>query len=126
MLASHLGFAVGTHFCGGQAVESKFMIENEHLDCGMADMDKECENKSEGRTYLDKIPCCQNKYLSIEIEDEFKPSLEQKALSLEFVAAFVVSYLDFFSVDEENGQLAEYDPPLVTRDISILHQVFII
>lgn len=126
MLTSHLGFAVGTHFCGGLAVEAKLMIGHEHLDCGMADMDKECERKSDGKTYLDKSPCCENEYLTIEVEDEFKPSVEQTALNFEFVAAFVVSYLDFFSVDEENGQLAEYDPPLVTEDISILHQVFII
>lgn len=126
MLTSHLGFAVGTHFCGGLAVEAKLMIGHEHLDCGMADMDKECERKSDGKAYLDKSPCCENEYLTIEVEDEFKPSVEQTALSFEFVTAFVVSYLDFFSNDEENGQLAEYDPPLVTEDISILHQVFII
>ena len=126
MLTSHLGFAVGTHYCGGLAVEAKLMIGHEHLDCGMADMDKECESKSDGKTHLDKIPCCENEYLTIEVEDEFKPSVEQTTFSFEFVAAIVVSYLDLFSVDEENGQLAEYDPPLVTEDISILHQVFII
>ncbi|MEQ6166957.1 HYC_CC_PP family protein [Ekhidna sp. MALMAid0563] len=126
MLTSHLGFAVGTHFCGGLAVEAKLMIGHEHLDCGMADMDKKCEGKSDGKTYLDKMPCCENEYLSIEVEDEFKPTLEQSTLNFEFVAAFVVSYLDVFSVDEVNPQYTEYDPPLVTEDISTLHQVFII
>ncbi|MEP1033163.1 hypothetical protein [Ekhidna sp.] len=126
MLTSHLGFAVGTHFCGGLAVEAKLMIGHEHLDCGMADMDKECEGKSEGKTYLDKVPCCDNEYLSIEVEDEFKPSFEQTAFNFEFVAAFAVLYLDIISVDQQNPQYTEYDPPLVTKDIPILHQVFII
>lgn len=126
MLTSHLGFAVGTHYCGGIAVEAKLMIGHEHLDCGMAGMDNECENKSEGKTYLDKIPCCENDYLSVEVEDEYKLSVERTTVNFDFVAAFVVSYLDVFSVDQENPQLTEYDPPLVTEDIPILHQVFII
>ena len=126
MLTSHLGFAVGTHFCGGLAVEAKLMIGHEHLDCGMADMDKECESKSDAKSYLDTMPCCENEYLSIEVEDEFKPGVEQSALNFEFVAAFVVSYLDAFSVVGMNHQLTNYDPPLVTEDISTLHQIFII
>lgn len=126
MLTSHLGFAVGTHYCGGLAVEAKLMIGHEHLDCGMADMDKECESKSDGKTYLDKTPCCENEYLSVEVEDEFKLSVEQTSLNIDFAAVFVVSYLHVFSADQENPQLTEYDPPLVTEDIPILHQVFII
>ena len=125
MLTSHLGFAVGTHFCGGLAVEAKLMIGHEHLDCGMADMDKDCEGKSDGKTHLDKMPCCNNEYTSFDLEDEFKPTLEQSTLNFEFVAVLVVSYLDVISVDEVSPQITEYDPPLVTEHISILHQVFI-
>ena len=126
MLTSHLGFAVGTHYCRGLAVETKVMIGHEHLDCGMAYMDKDCEGKSDGKTHLDKMPCCNNEYASFDIEDEFKPIVEHKAPSIQFVAAFVVSYVDVFSVDEVNPQNTDYDPPLVTRDIPSLHQVFII
>lgn len=126
MLTSHVGFAVGTHFCGGLAVEAKLMIGHEHLDCGMADMDKECEGKSDGNSHLDKMPCCENEYFNIEVEDEFKPSVDQTALNFDFVAAFVVSYLEIFSSDQENPRYTAYDPPLVTQDIPILHQVFII
>ena len=126
MLTSHVGFAVGTHFCGGLAVEAKLMIGHEHLDCGMADMDKECEGNSDGKSHLDKMPCCENEYLNIEVEDEFKPSVDQTALNFDFVAAFVVSYLEIFSSDQENPRYTAYDPPLVTQDIPILHQVFII
>ena len=126
MLTSHVGFAVGTHFCGRLAVEVKLMIGHEHLDCGMADMDKECEGKSDEKSHLDKMPCCENEYLNIEVEDEFKPSVDQTALNFDFVAAFVVSYLEIFSSDQENPRYTAYDPPLVTQDIPILHQVFII
>ena len=126
MLTSHLGFSVGTHYCMGHAVESKLMIGHEHLDCGMGDMDKGCERKSDKETHLDKKPCCENEYLSIDVEDEFKPSVEHSLPNLDFVAAFVVSYLDLFSTDQELPQYSVYDPSLVTWDISILHQVFLI
>ena len=125
MLTSHLGFAVGTHYCGGHAVESKLMLGHSHMDCGMGDMDKDCERKTDSKTYLDKVPCCENEYLSMEVEDEFKPGLEQSKVSVDFVASFVITFLDRF-LDQEEPQYSDYDPPLVTRDISILHQVFLI
>jgi len=125
MLTSHLGFAVGTHYCGGHAVESKLMLGHSHMDCGMGDMDKDCARKTDSKTYLDKVPCCENEYLSMEVEDEFNPGLEQSKLSMDFVASFVITYLDRF-LDQEEPQYSDYDPPLVTRDISILHQVFLI
>ena len=126
MLTSHLGFAVGTHYCMGDAVESKLMIGHEHLDCGMGDMDKDCERKSDKETHLNKMPCCENEYLSMDVKDEFKLSVEQSTLNFEFVVAFVVSYIDLFSTDRVEQQYSAYDPPLVTKNISILHQVFLI
>ena len=126
MLTGHLGFAVGTHYCGGFAVETQMMLGHRHLDCGMEDMDNECERNSNTETHFEKIPCCENDYLSLEVENEFKPSVEQSNLNVEFVAAFVISYMASLSTDQGNPQYTIYEPPLVTRDISVLHQVFII
>ncbi len=126
MLASHVGFAVGTHFCMGHAVETKLMIGNDHLDCGIGDMDRDCKRKSDLEPYLDKVPCCENEYLSIEVEDEFNPGIDQNSFKLEFVAVFAISYINLFNTYKEKPQYSVYDPPLVPKDISILHQVFLI
>lgn len=125
LITSHLGIAVGTHYCSGLAVETKAMLGHQHLDCGMGDMDSDCEG-SESETHVDKMPCCENDYLSIPVEDEFRPTFDQSKIDVDFVAAFIVSYLEVFSVNAETSHFTQYDPPLVTRDISTLHQVFII
>lgn len=126
MLGSHLGFAIGTHLCGGIAMESKVMMGHTHLDCGMGDMDKGCERKSDGKDTIEKMPCCENEYLSLEIDNELKPKVSAPSVNLDFVVAFFTSYAIIFSSSESTPQYTHYDPPLVTRDISILHQVFII
>jgi len=120
-----LGIALGIHYCGGLAVETRAMIGQQHLDCGMGDMDRDCEG-SESNTHFDKMPCCENDYLSIPVEDEFKPALDQSKVNIDFVAAFIISYLELFSDSVRETKFFQYDPPLVTRDISTLHQVFII
>lgn len=124
LITSHLGIAVGTHYCGGLAVETRAMIGHQHMDCGMGDMDSDCEG-TDSETRFDKLPCCQNEYLSVPVEDEFKPVLDQSKINVDFISAFVVTYLELFS-DRFETQFIQYDPPLVTRDISTLLQVFLI
>lgn len=102
------------------------MIGHVHLDCGMADMDKDCERKPGATTTIKKKPCCENDYLSLEVDNELKPKVAASAVNLDFIVAFLASYVISFSSTENTTQFAHYDPPLVARDISILHQVFII
>lgn len=127
MLTTNMGFAVATHYCGGLAVESKVVLGHEALDCGMANMDKDCKAPPLEGTHLSKKPCCENKYQSIDTEDNFKPTIVQSLVNVEFVAAFIVTFLHLpiSSVNEE-PQYANYSPPLIDQDISVLHQVFLI
>ena len=126
MLSTNMGFAVATHYCGGMAVESQLVFGHEALDCGMANMDKGCETPPEG-THLSKKPCCENKYQSLDTEDDFKPTIAQSMVNVDFVAAFVITFLHLpISSTDEEPQYANYSPPLIDQDISVLHQVFLI
>lgn len=122
-----MGFAVATHYCGGLAVESQLVFGHEALDCGMANMDKDCEIPPLEGMHLTKKPCCQNEYQSLNLEDDFKPTITQSTVNVEFVAAFIISFLQLplFSTNEES-QYANYSPPLIDQDIPVLHQVFLI
>lgn len=122
-----MGFAVATHFCGGLAVESKVVLGHETLDCGMANMDKGCKSDSPSGTHLKKKPCCENEYHSLDVEDDFKPTIVQSMVNVEFVAAFIVTFLHLpLSSTYEAPQYANYSPPLIDQDIPVLHQVFLI
>ncbi|MGB3467114.1 MAG: hypothetical protein WBA74_17670 [Cyclobacteriaceae bacterium] len=126
LLSTNLGFAVATHYCGGMAVKTQLVLGHEVLDCGMASINKSCKKSIEG-TYLNNKPCCQNVHQSIDTEDDFKPTIIQSTVNVEFVAAFIVTFLHLpiSSVNEES-QYANYSPPLIDQDISVLHQVFLI
>ena len=127
MLTTNMGFAIATHYCGGLAVESKVVFGHEALDCGMANMDKDCETPPLEGMHLSKKPCCENKYQSIDTEDDFKPTIVQSMVSVEFVAAFVITFLHLpISSTNEEPQYANYSPPLIDQDIPVLHQVFLI
>ena len=116
---------MATHYCGGLAVKTKLVLGNAMIDCGMK-MEKECESKESKDLTLTKSPCCQNEYQSLDVEDDFKPNFVQ-TLNVDFVAAFVVAffYLPLTST-EEKPQYANYSPPLIDQDRSVLHQVFLI
>ncbi|WP_084370505.1 HYC_CC_PP family protein [Reichenbachiella faecimaris] len=125
LLAGNSGFSLATHYCSGLAVESKVVLGHKALDCGMANMDKECENDSPIGTHIKKGPCCENTYQSLDIEDDFKPSIVQSSVNVEFVAAFIITFLHLpISSINEEVQYANYSPPLIDQDISVLHQVF--
>ncbi|MEP2026175.1 MAG: hypothetical protein ABJH98_07745 [Reichenbachiella sp.] len=125
LLVGNSGFSLATHYCSGLAVESKVVLGHRALDCGMDNMDKACEKDSPIGIQIKDGQCCENTYQSLEIEDDFKPSIAQSHVNVEFVAAFVISFfhLSISSIDEE-PQYANYSPPLIDQDISVLHQVF--
>ncbi len=124
LLTSNIGLAMVTHFCGGKAVKSQFVIGHGNLGCGMSDMEMASGQKPAGMEY-EPSGCCEDQYHSFEIEDDF--NLLQLSLNLDFVAAFVPAFLDFaLSSEDEHPMYGHYSPPLLLKDIPILHQVFII
>lgn len=94
----------------------------------MANMDQQpCESMPSQKPEVKKKPCCENKYQSLDTEDDFKPTIVQSSVNVEFVAAFIVTFLHLpLSSTDEELQYANYSPPLIDQDIPVLHQVFLI
>lgn len=126
MLFSNMGFAIGTHYCGGMAVESELMHGHEPLDCGMTDMDEQpCPSELTHEHQLAKTPCCENEYQSLDVDGDYEPTVVQPSLNLAFVAAFAVSFLEIaFPTKISTSRYADYSPPLIDQDIAVLYQVF--
>jgi hypothetical protein len=122
-----MGFALATHYCGGLAVESQIVMGNTVLDCGMADMYKGCKSDSPLAIHIKKMPCCENQYQSLDIDDDYKRTIFQSNVNIDFIASFIVSFfqVSLFSENKEN-QYANYLPPLLECDVTVLHQVFLI
>jgi hypothetical protein len=126
MLASNLGIAANTHYCGGKAVERSFSLGFEQLSCGMAETQEVCEplDESEG---LRAQPCCENVHELLQMQEE----ADVKKASVEVNPTFFVSFIfasasTLFSFEEKTPTLREYVPPLVRQNILVLFQTFLI
>lgn len=126
LLLSNVGIIMATHLCGGEPIMSQMMLGSGKLDCGMPDMDTDCE--SEKGIHYKTNPCCENHYQSLEVEDDYHQSnIVQLNINIDFAIALVHTFLniELFSEDDK-PQYANYSPPLLLRDITVLNQVFII
>ncbi len=126
LLLSNAGFAVATHYCGGQAVKSSIVLGNAWIDCGMK-MEKECANTETKGVQITKTPCCQNEYQSLDVEDDYKPTIVQSNVHVEFVVSSIIfSILLPLSVGSNETEYAICSPPFLERDVPALQQVFLI
>lgn len=121
-LGSNLGFAVGTHFCGGHAMEAEVMLGHKDLSCGMMP-ETTTHHEDHQHQVLDTIPCCQNEFQSFQLEEDFDYSIVKTLIQpvSTFVSLFVVAN---FSLSTTSYSVTAYTPPLPQEDVSILFQVF--
>lgn len=127
LLLSNTGFTMATHYCGGEAVESKLMLVKHALDCGMSGMKEACEAEMPHGQQLSPEPCCQNEFQTFQVDDTFKIPAIEAAPDWVFVAAFVQSFiLPALYTSNTLPQYADYTPPLPEQDIQVLFQSFLI
>lgn len=122
VFASTLSFTIESHYCGDILVDTSVFGKAE--SCGM-DIQQLSNSHDDN---LKKIGCCEDETLSVLGLDDLKVSLEK--LNFEqhkFVVSFVYSYLNLFEGLQENiVPFNHYPPPLLVKDIPILHQTFLI
>ena len=122
VLFTTMSFTVNMHYCGDILVDYSFT--QNAASCGMdiQPVSKSCDAN------VMKTSCCKDKQLIVEGQDNVKLSFETFSLEQQtFVATFFYSYTQLFeSVDEKPLLFKDYSPPLLTNDISVLYQTFLI
>ena len=114
-----------THYCGGHAVKSKLVLGDKSLNCGMEKMDENCETGSE--TSITKKACCENHFMSLNVENEFQPTIVQPSIDVNFVFTFVYTYFELLTSNfQQEIAFGDYSPPLRNRDVQVLFQTFLI
>lgn len=125
-----MGLAMSTHYCGGHAVESQLTLGYEDLNCGMKMVTSCSENDS--NTYsFQKKPCCENKYKSYDIDDDFLKSQFLLDFSpLVYVQPVLhVSSFETQVVKHANHQKKAFyphAPPLQDEEIYLFIQSFLL
>lgn len=125
MLASHVGIAANTHYCGGVVAEQSFSLGIEQLDCGMGSIPKVCEpTKPEG---LNATPCCENVHEILQMQHEANVKKASVEVSPTFFVAFVfATATTLFSIEGTSTVFREYVPPIVRQNVQVLFQTFLI
>lgn len=130
LLASHSYLTIGTHFCGGEAVETKIMFGKTHLGCNIPDMEKSCNIQAKHDDHevrLDQVPCCENEFQTVQTTNEFVKEGVPFNFSVEFAVAFIYNSLKFHLSPKTNHQLfSAYSSPPIEKEIQILFQTFLI
>lgn len=121
VLCSTLSFSVHKHFCGPFLKDISVIVPSH--GCGMDVMESEdlCAISVEKS-------CCNDIVELIKGQDNLKIStLTFDFDQQEFFIAFAYSYVSIFrGEDIEDLSFKAYSPPLVIRDLPILHQSFLI
>lgn len=129
-MASHTSFAIGTHFCGGEAVETKIILGAEHLGCDMPGMEEPCDESKKATNKegsFDKVPCCENEFQTFQSTNEFVKDAAQTTFNVEFSVAFIYTKLNLDLFPKSTHQFyTEYIPPPLEKDILVLFQTFLI
>lgn len=129
-MASHMYLTIGTHFCGGEAVEKKIILGKADLDCGMSETNEDCHHSElPGKSYasIASTPCCENEYQTIETTDNFIKDCSVPFLNIDFAATFLFAYWNLDLQPKSTQNLyADYSPPLFEKDTQILFQTFLI
>ena len=126
MLTTNVSLTFATHYCRGKAVKTQVSIlGHSDIGCGMEGDSKSCDNSQMPSITSN---CCQDKFVELSIEDDYSnPAIITTNVDFQFVAAFVISYINLYSFDASNeAEYLNYSPPLLKQDIPVLIQSFLI
>ncbi|WP_417602584.1 HYC_CC_PP family protein [Owenweeksia hongkongensis] len=129
VLLSSMSFNIGMHFCGDKL--QSFSLFDKATPCEHA-VNKEASscpfhaNMSPSK----KKGCCDDKEVKIdgqEHETTLSSSVLDFSPDFKFIAAFVISYSQLYSVDAGlSSKFHNYKPPLIRVDIPVFIQTFLI
>lgn len=125
LLVSSSGVAYAQHFCGGMEMLSKITIAAKDLSCGMELVGTHCDDTDR---VLEDEHCCENHVTQIQIDDDFAKA----GFDIIFENIYIVDYLSVFQLGQvaitskKTTSLADYSPPPIVFDLSILYDNFLL
>lgn len=123
VLFSTLSFTVGKHYCMGQMVNMSFFGETS--GCDMPVEEDRCPTSEKKAK---KTNCC---FDVVDVVKSANSELKQEqpftAFAIKFVTAYFYTLTNFFEVlYEKDIPFKGYLPPLITYDIQVLFESFLI
>lgn len=123
VLTSTLSFTVSKHYCMGEVVSMSFFGKTE--SCTMSVEEDNCNATLEA---IKKDNCCFDTSEIVKSNNlQLNKEVELSSNSLKIVATFIISYSRIFEDKQlENIPFNGYSPPIITYDLQVLHDTFLI
>ncbi len=123
VLFSSFSFTVHKHMCGNEVADVSYMVAAD--SCGM-EMDV-CENNNSFEQKIEKESCCKDVSEVIEGNSNEQQALQNLEIQqVQFVAAFIDSYISLFDEAKTATFYNDYPPPLIVKNIYKLDEVYLI
>jgi hypothetical protein len=122
VMFSTLSFTVDIHYCGRTLVDlSLDKAENCMMKAMMPESGPACES-------MKKMQCCSDVEITFEGQDELKINFDQFSLHQQvFLVAYTFTFIELLQASEKNTiPFDGYPPPILTRDIQVLNETFLI
>lgn len=120
VMLSTTSFTVYQHFCGDEITDVAIFKHAE--GCGM----EAAAEIPESTCHTPKKSCCNDRVVLMQGQDQVNPAVEALSVDHQIFLAAVIYSFDYLFFDASNNipETFHYDPPPITQDITILHQVF--
>lgn len=123
VLFTSFSFTINKHICGGEVANTTLFISADN--CGM-DM-QICKNDVLNKqATIDKEPCCNDisELIQGNNNNQQAQTFQLDIPPMEFLTAFVVTFITKFQEVNATSLFVMYKPPLVYTNIQTLFQVF--
>ena len=123
VMFSSMSFTVEKHVCMGEVTDVSFF--NEAIGCGMEEL--VCDGDLNKIDLAKQTKCCDSIHELIpgnQSEQQAVNSLELNDLAMVF--AYIYSYVDELDDNLIDKYVVHSSPPLVSLDIQVLYQTFLI
>jgi len=136
VLVSSTGFSIDIHLCQGKI--KNFSLLGEAKSCHSQVEKSICKHKkssccsslsNQNKLGTCKQDCCSNKTINVESNDNAKKiqTAEISPVQIKFITTFVqVFLLDKIDLKKANIPHLKYIPPLLSKDIPVLIQSFLL
>lgn len=123
VLMTTMSFTIDMHYCGDTLVDFSFVQQVKTCGMDKSQVASTCQNPE-----ISKKPCCTDKQLIFEGQDNLKNNYSVITFEQQvFVASFTYSYISLFEgTESKEVPFFDYRPPFVKRDVQVLHQTFLI
>ncbi|MCM4156639.1 hypothetical protein [Gramella sp. AN32] len=122
VLFATMSFSVNTHYCCNELVATSFFIKAKNCNYKIPD-------KRPKICVINEAACCQDKFIAKTGREDLKKvdyivNLYPFALSNTSIYPYNIDL--FEGLQQKNAQFIHYSPPLISKDILILHETFLI